>query len=144
MKNRYPALKIVSRLSVIFGWLIFLVGGLWSFFTMIAAGGSGFGFFGLPLLLACIVLGLFLIATGELINVVIDIEANTRANSRLNEQVANVKDQDKKANSDPNDEKKGVLRVFPNGNWQCPVCNTENHPPIGTCKSCDNYIVAKR
>jgi hypothetical protein len=43
-----------------------------------------------------------------------------------------------------NESKKGGLRIFPNGNWQCPICQTENAAPIGTCKSCDNYIVAKR
>lgn len=144
MTNRYPALKIVSRLSVFFGWAIFVIGGLWSFFTMIAAGGQGFGLFGLPLLLACIVIGLFLIATGELINVVIDIEANTRANAKFNNQVEKGKDQGMQADSGPREEKKGGLKISPDGNWECPVCHAENQPPIGTCKSCDNYIVAKR
>ena len=135
MTKKYPALEIVSGLSVFFGWLIFVLGGLFALFSIFASGASGFGFFGIPILIGCIFVGLFLIASGELIKVVIDIEANTRGN--LTKPLAQPQKQS-------NEEKKDGLRIYSNGNWDCPICHSENLAPIGECKFCNKYIVAKK
>jgi len=69
-----------------------------------------------------------------------DVQKTVEVDSHLDQQ----KTTNDEPHTDVNTEKKGGLKISSNGDWECPICHTENSPPIGACKSCDNYIVAKR
>ena len=77
MEQKYGALRICATLNKLIGWIILVVGSF-AAITIISTSGFTFGF---PILIISIFIGLILIATGELIYVIIDIEANTRKSS---------------------------------------------------------------
>jgi hypothetical protein len=77
MEQKYGALRICATLNKLIGWIILVVG-LLAAIKIISTSGFTFGF---PILIISIFIGLILIATGELIYVIIDIEANTRKSS---------------------------------------------------------------
>jgi hypothetical protein len=77
MEKKYGALRIYATLSIVIGWIILVIGSLASVGIIFSAG----FIFGFPSLLASLFIGLILIAAGELIYVIIDIEENTRQGS---------------------------------------------------------------
>ena len=88
MEQKYGALRILSSVNAFVGYAILIVGGISSIIVIFSSKG---GFLvGLPLLIACVFLGVVLIAFGELINVFIDIESNTRYAARQNSEFSST------------------------------------------------------
>jgi hypothetical protein len=77
MEQKYGALRICATLNTLIGWIILVVGSL-AAIKIISTSGFNFGF---PIFIISLFIGLILIATGELIYVIIDIEENTRKSS---------------------------------------------------------------
>ncbi len=79
IKSRYPALLTISKITGIFGWITAVITGI-AFFSSFFRDYGVFAVFGiLPIggLFA-----LFYFASAEIIKVIIDIEYNTRNNSK--------------------------------------------------------------
>jgi hypothetical protein len=74
MEKKYGALRIIATLNTIIGWAILILGSIAAIGVIIS---SSF-IFGFPILMASLFIGLILIAAGEIIYVIIDIEENTR------------------------------------------------------------------
>lgn len=74
MKKRYKALEAIALINILVGWTILIVGALLSIGLI---GSAGFAA-GSSLLIGSILAGLLLIASGQIIYVIIDIEENTR------------------------------------------------------------------
>jgi len=74
MEKRYGALRAIASVNMAVGWVILIVGVLLS---MGLIGSAGF-VAGFSLLIGSIFAGLLLIASGQIIYVIIDIEENTR------------------------------------------------------------------
>jgi hypothetical protein len=77
MEKKYGALRIIATLNTVIGWIILIIGSLAAVGVIFSAG----FIFGFPILMASLFIGLILIAAGELIYVIIDIEENTRQGS---------------------------------------------------------------
>jgi hypothetical protein len=77
MEKKYGALRIIATLNTVIGWIILVIGSLAAVGVIFSAG----FIFGFPILMASLFIGLILIAAGELIYVIIDIEENTRLGS---------------------------------------------------------------
>lgn len=77
MEKKYGALRIIATLNTVIGWIILVIGSLAAVGVIFSAG----FIFGFPILMASLFIGLILIAAGELIYVIIDIEENTRQGS---------------------------------------------------------------
>jgi len=75
--NKYPALNFVSGLNKVLGWIVVVLGVLMLIVGVIS-------FQGIPVGAGVVflVLGVSSVAFGELINVFVDIEANTRRGAR--------------------------------------------------------------
>lgn len=92
MKDRYRALRVVVALLRTFAWIIVIFGGLIvvgaAITTTAEVGGTPQGWLrGLTIIVGGVVavglLGLALFAAGALINLLIDIEQNTRAAAEM-------------------------------------------------------------
>jgi hypothetical protein len=79
VEQRYGALRLISTVNKVCGWLVIVIGGI----TALVAMSAGHVFPGILALIACAFLGLILIASGQIIHVIIDIEDNTRTSSVL-------------------------------------------------------------
>ena len=77
MEKKYGALRIIATLNTVIGWIILVIGSIAAVGVIFSAG----FIFGFPILMASLFIGLILIAAGELIYVIIDIEENTRQGS---------------------------------------------------------------
>lgn len=95
MEKKYGALRIIATLNTLIGWIVLVVGSIAGIGVMISAQ----FIFGFPILMASLFFGLILIAAGELIYVIIDIEENTRQGSaKTNKEViANASDDKNKS-----------------------------------------------
>lgn len=74
MEKRYGALRTIATINISVGWVILVVGELLSLGLIGSAGfvaGSSF-------LIGSVLAGLLLVASGQIIYVIIDIEENTR------------------------------------------------------------------
>jgi hypothetical protein len=94
MEKKYGALRIIATLNTVIGWVILVLGSMASIGIIISAG----FIFGFPVLMASLFTGLILIAAGELIHVIINIEENTRQapiNANLEDRLNNL-DNEKK------------------------------------------------
>ena len=130
MEQKYGALRLVATIHTIFGWIVGIVGCIFALLTMLGGGGSGFGMLGVPVLIGFLFIALFLIAMGQLINVFIDIEHNTRKFS-LNFS-ASAKHTEE--TEDLNPAHAGIEKT--EDEWKCPKCWHSNPLPIGKCGYC--------
>lgn len=77
MENKYSALRLIASINIIVGWGVIIIG---SIATLQAMSTAGF-IIGVPILIGSLFFGLILIASAQIIQVIIDIEANTRSAS---------------------------------------------------------------
>jgi hypothetical protein len=80
--RRYRALRFVAALHQVVGVIVAVIGVMaviFSLFSLRAVGSEGVAMFGVAI--AAFLSGMFIYAFGELIYLLIDIEANTRLSS---------------------------------------------------------------
>ena len=92
--KKYEALRSISKVQVVMGWII---GGLGCIFSLILTKESGLGILGI---IFSIFVGLILIAMGELIQLLIDIEENTRNSNTNKVQLTNSTNAKSNKNND--------------------------------------------
>ena len=78
MEKKYKALRLISSFTIFFGW-IYIILGILAIFILLLSDNKVFTFKeSVIIIIACIWSGLLSIGIGELINLFIDIEHNTR------------------------------------------------------------------
>lgn len=88
MDRKYKALRLISSISNVSGWIYIIVGILIFFFEIGSSGNENLSFKeSTILIIGCFLVGLFSIGSAELIKLFIDIEHNTRQLSNSNKKV---------------------------------------------------------
>jgi hypothetical protein len=128
----------LASINKIGGWIILVLGVLAGFIAMGSDKGAFSIYIGLLILVNSILIGLLLIAIGEVVYVLIDIEENTRR-SAVNINKAAVSHSEDAIHVSMG-EKLGATDGFPkqnsDGTWTCPKSGHKNPMPIDACKYC--------
>lgn len=124
--KKYNTLRFASKILAIYGWIL---GGLsgFAFVISIITGNAGYGFI---ILIGLSLSALFSIAMGQLINVFIDIEYNTRR--FYCESPSDIEKFQFSSESNP----VSANRENSIDEWKCPKCWHLNPLPTGKCGYC--------
>lgn len=123
MEEKFPALNLYSGLCIILGWVVLILPGGFSTIVFFRNLGDGFTTLTIIPMVLFVVIGITLIAFGELARLMIALEENTRV---LNPKYKQTPQQVKTHSSNSNDLKDA----------NCPKCNTEISSNYKECPNC--------